>query len=418
MATRLCLFGAPGINANLGLGALMQGTLAGVWAQRPDAEMTVFDDALGVRPSVFYGGDGVDHDYTCIGARYSRRVYRPESFVAMRISGRLKGLGNPGTSAVLAAHGVLDVSGGDSFSDIYGQLRFRRVSAPKLLALRLQRPLVLLPQTYGPFRSQTTADQARRLVLGARQAWARDDDSYEVLRDLLGPEFDPYRHRAGVDLAFLLPARMPSGLPRDVTDALADDPGPVGVNVSGLLWNHAERFDLTLDYRQSMTRVVSELAAAGHRVVLVPHVIGLSRNREFDNVAIEDLQAMLPSARASAVVSVPWVADAAHAKAIIARCSFFVGTRMHSTIAALSSGVPCTAVAYSPKYRGVFAIAGLPDAVLDARRLGSADLVEAVVTAVDRAPTWAKVLETTIEQVKARAAEQMSAILASVHPQR
>lgn len=44
-------------------------------------------------------------------------------------------------------------------------------------------------------------------------AWARDERSFDVLKDLLGDAFDPLRHRSGVDVAFGLPAdsrrRMP-----------------------------------------------------------------------------------------------------------------------------------------------------------------------------------------------------------------
>jgi len=38
---------------------------------------------------------------------------------------------------------------------------------------------------------------------------------------------------------------------------------------------------------------------------------------------------------------------------VLSHCSLFAGTRMHSTIAALSSGVPTLNLAYSIKARGV-----------------------------------------------------------------
>lgn len=414
---RLCLFGAPGINANLGLGALMQGALAGIYAHRPDAEVTVFDDALGVRPATVHDADGQVHRYTRMGARLSRRFYRPESYTAMRASRLVGGRGSPGMRAVLDADGVLDVSGGDSFSDIYGELRFRRVAAPKQLALRAGRPLVLLPQTYGPFRSPATARAARALVLGARQAWARDDDSFAVLSELLGPDLDPHRHRAGVDMAFLLPARRSQTHPTEVTEALARSPAPIGVNVSGLLWNHQQRFALALDYRATMTALVARLVTDGHRVVLVPHVVGLDRDGEADNTAAEELRGALPPAVAAQVVAVPWLDDAAEAKGVISACSFFVGTRMHSTIAALSSAVPCVAVAYSPKYHGVFASAGLPHGVLDARRLDGPDLVDAVAEAAARAPATARELSVTVPSVRRRARDQMAEILEAIGAQ-
>ena len=41
------------------------------------------------------------------------------------------------------------ISGGDSFSDIYGIRRFLYVSLPQVLVLLMGKPLVLLPQTLG-----------------------------------------------------------------------------------------------------------------------------------------------------------------------------------------------------------------------------------------------------------------------------
>jgi polysaccharide pyruvyl transferase WcaK-like protein len=46
---------------------------------------------------------------------------------------------------------VAALSGGDSFSDIYGGWRFLYVSLPQVVVALLGVPLVLLPQTIGPF---------------------------------------------------------------------------------------------------------------------------------------------------------------------------------------------------------------------------------------------------------------------------
>ena len=54
-------------------------------------------------------------------------------------------------------------------------------------------------------------------------------------------------------------------------------------------------------------------------------------------------------------------------KGIIGLCSFFIGSRMHACIAALSQGIPTVAVAYSKKFMGVFESAGMGHMVVDAR---------------------------------------------------
>ena len=58
-------------------------------------------------------------------------------------------------------------------------------------------------------------------------------------------------------------------------------------------------------------------------------------------------------------------------KAIIGLCDFFVGSRMHACIAALSQGIPCVGIAYSRKFEGVFSSVGVGDWVIDGRVTGN-----------------------------------------------
>ncbi len=407
---RLSLFGAPGTNTNLGLNALMQGVVAGVHHHDRDAQLTVFDNQLGVRRTEVQLADGQAH-LDLIGARLSRRVTRRESFAAMRAALLVGGRGNPGARAVLRSTAVLDVSGGDSFSDLYGWHRFRTVCAPKRLALAAGRPLVLLPQTYGPFRDPRAAEQARQLVLGAQQAWARDPDSYAALRELLGPAFDPRRHRDGVDLAVLLQPALPHDLPRDVSDALNGSPRPVGVNVSGLLWNQPGHFGLAADYRRAMSLLVERLVDAGALVMIVPHVLGSVLGQESDNLAGDELVESLPERVRPKVHTIRQLPDAGRAKWLIARCDWFVGARMHATIAALTSGVPCAAISYSPKFRGVFETMGAADEVLDARLLDTQELVAAALHSYERRVAVRNNLEKILPGLIDRARLQMAEVL-------
>ena len=63
-------------------------------------------------------------------------------------------------------------------------------------------------------------------------------------------------------------------------------------------------------------------------------------------------------------------------KWVIQQMSWFCGTRMHSTIAGLSSGVPTIALSYSIKTAGVFQTCQMGDCVLELRDLSTTDVVE------------------------------------------
>ena len=212
----VCLFGVAAGHRNLGVGALRAAAAAELLKREPACRITVFDEGWGQRPGrVLVAGRWVPVELC--GVRNSRRLHRRESYLNMRLSAALGGLGNPGLARIDAADAVFDISGGDSFSDIYGEHRFRTVAWPKRLAVLRRRPLVLLPQTYGPFRSPRLRAEAAGLLRAAAMAWARDDDSYQAMLELLGDDADPARHRPGVDVAFALEPREPG---EEVRDAL------------------------------------------------------------------------------------------------------------------------------------------------------------------------------------------------------
>ncbi|MFB9239232.1 polysaccharide pyruvyl transferase family protein [Plantactinospora siamensis] len=418
---RACLFGTGGAPANLGVAALRAAALDLLLTRLPDARITVFDDGWGQRPGQAHVA-GRPRPVRLVGARRSRRVHRPESYLNMRVSAAFGGLGNAGLAAIDAADAVFDLSGGDSFTDGYGERRFRMVAWPKRLALLRGRPLVLLPQTYGPFRSPRLRQTAAGLVRGAAMAWARDPDSYAALGELLGPDLDPARHRSGVDLAFALRPHEPAAPARDAVAAwLAAARGPViGLNVSGLL-TRAEsmvRFRLRSDCLRVARLLAAEvLAEPDTRVLLVPHVRAPGKPDD-DTVVTERLHEQLARRYGDRVALAPAGLDPHQTKWLIGRTDWFCGMRMHAAIAALSCGVPAAVLAYSDKAAGVFAVAGQRRWVADARRCGDEELVAHLRAAWRGRAATAADLAGRLPAVRSRVDDQLDAILALVGPQR
>ena len=77
---------------------------------------------------------------------------------------RHPGLTGKALSAMRACDLFIDLTQGDSFTDLYGDWRFSGFTRIKELILRMRKPLILGPQTYGPFRSAKNADRAKPLV--------------------------------------------------------------------------------------------------------------------------------------------------------------------------------------------------------------------------------------------------------------
>ena len=363
MALRLCLFGASDDTGNLGVSALLRGVLAGVAARAPDAEVVVFDHSDGDGEACVRLGERMVR-HRRVGAPCTRRVHRPGSFARLAADAVAGTSLHPGSQDLRTADAVLVLAGGDSFADLYGRRRLRTVTAPMRLALRLGKPLVLLPQTYGPYEAPKAERQAGALVRRATMSWARDRDGHEALVHLAGDDHDPARHRLGIDVAFGLPPAIAEVVEDRYGEVLDGDGELVAINVSGLLANEVlGDAGRAAAYRATVLGLGRHVLASDRtaRVVLVPHVVG--RAPEADATACRALAAALgPRA-----ISAPVIDDPGIVKGLIARASWFCGARMHATIAALSSGVPAAAVAYSDKFAGTFGMVGRSADVVDAR---------------------------------------------------
>ena len=414
---RLCLFGAAPSTGNLGVSALFLSAVAGVLDAHPSADITVFDFGHGQGPLPVRIGTE-QHTVQRRGANPSKRFWRMDSLANMRLMGRLPGgLGNPGVRAIRASQAVWDVSGGDSFTDLYGTKRFWTTTHPKFLALESGRPLVLLPQTYGPFEDPDLRKIAQHVTRKARVAWARDAVSFAALQELLGDTFDGERHRQGVDLAFGLPVTQPpeSVVPRPVQEWQSRGESVSGINVSGLIYLDPEaatsRYGFQANYREVIDRLVRELIDRGERIVLVPHVIEPKGHPESDPEACERVRQALPPAQREWVEVLRPPYTASEVKGVLQTLDWFCGTRMHSTIGALSTGVPTAAVAYSLKFEGVFASCDQAPGVANPRELDTEATLQHLLRSFEARSLRRDQLLQALPQVKAQAAEQMAHLL-------
>lgn len=408
----VCLFGASPSTGNLGVSALMHSAVAAVHRHDPDARVLVFDHRRGAGWRNDEIG-GVEVGNPTHGALLGRRYWRGDNLSVIETAVRFGLPPNDAARAIRGARVILDVSGGDSFSDIYGAKRFEQVIIPKRMAVRAGTPLVLLPQTYGPYKQPQTKRTARALVAGAAQAWARDPDSYAALLDLLGDEADPAVHREGVDMAFALEVHQPpAGALLDIERWRGEGLTVVGLNISGLTYTdpHAgATFGFALDYRDTVHALLDGfLADPGVAVLLVPHV---EKTAESDRIAADALLQRVDERLRSRIAVTPAGLDQCQIKGVIARLDWFAGTRMHSTIAGLSTQTPTATLAYSLKARGVFATCGAADQVADARHLTSAQALELLRASFADRDALRRRLSTTVPPVKERAVGQLRELL-------
>jgi polysaccharide pyruvyl transferase WcaK-like protein len=229
------------------------------------------------------------------------------------------------------------------------------------------------------------------------------------VKDLLGGTgADGQVIRFAPDVAFLLDARRPPELGLgDFERIRRPESVVVGLNVSGLIYyggyTNRNEFGLKVDYRVLANRIVDYLLQQEHSlVVLVPHVVPSTYegNVENDLSACVDVHDRFAKSHPGRLFVARGRYDQCQVKYIIGLCDFFIGTRMHSCIAALSQGIPAIGLAYSKKFKGVFETAGVGRLVLDLREVDEDRAVAAIDEAFKGRHAIVEHLREQIPQVK------------------
>ena len=408
------LAGAAPDTGNLGVSALCYSSVANLSKEMPDLEVDILDHGKGYRKGAYVTHDGVECNV--LGAKHSKRFYEQSSFVNVRTTIKLGPLASPTAKLFKRANALLDISGGDSFTDLYLRRRFNAIVLPKIIAIENNIPLVLLPQTYGPFQKSDTRALAQKILRGTQLAYARDKYSFEYMKELLGADFDEERHKLGVDVAFLLPTET-----KEHVQALGLLPEQVegkeifGINVSGLIYNDPavakSQYGISIDYHKVLHTFIGKiLEESDGDVWLVPHVLAPFEHFESDARASEQLKATFNQEQQSRIKVITGKYDQCEIKAVIAQCDWFMGTRMHSTVGSLSNCVPTTALAYSGKTKGVFKTADQEDKVLDARTDTTDYVLEKMIEHWHQRTETRAALNEFIPKLKARATDQFKAI--------
>lgn len=354
-------------SANLGIGALTLGNIA---LARRAAE-----------------GAGVTPEFEIIGfADPGKANYVESADVRVTpLSGKAMLPGGGLWEALRRCDVVLDIGGGDSFTDIYGAKRLGFLMTSKLAARLLGKPLVLSPQTIGPFDKPWARLLAAYVLGRAQKIFARDPQSLAALREL-APDA---QGALATDVAFAMPF-----------ERVEHGPGVhVGINVSGLLFNGGytgkNEFGMDIDYASFTRQLIAALLERGDVTVhLVPHVLSDEMPQDDDRGAIRTLAQEFPRA-----IAAPDFTGPIEAKSYIAGLDLLVGGRMHACIAAHSSGVAVVPVAYSRKFSGLFeGILDYPH-IVPVKGLATDDAVTFVIDAFERRAELAAACEASRPRV-------------------
>lgn len=428
---RIGLLGASFDTGNMGVNALAESAIKCILHRWPDAEITLLGS--GYIPGEHHLSlSGREISVRIFPIRFCKNVFLPYHFLWFVLYGLLMKIlpgsrakeilfgRNPYVRTLYETDLAVDITGGDSFSDIYGFKRFFLGTLCKWLVVLFGKRLVMLPQTYGPFKSRLSRSMAKYILKRAAAVYSRDRESLEYAKDLLNNPSESGKVRFIPDVAFVLDSRRPDNQDIDSLERIRTSNGIlVGLNVSGLLscCGNAEDnvFNLRVDYTTLINSIVEFLMKRDDTaILLVPHSGVLPESdtlphrnmrkkgyREMsDAVACVMIYEQFSTKYSNRIFLVRGHYDQNETKYIIGLCDFFIGARMHACIAALSQGVPAVGIAYSKKFYGVFESIGLADCVVDARSLDEREALEKLGTLFEHREQIRKHLQDAMPQVR------------------
>lgn len=298
---------------------------------------------------------------------------------------------------------VGSIHGGDSFSDIYGIRRYFGGIIGDLVAILLKKRLLLLPQTYGPYKHIVVKKTARYVISKAWVVLCRDKNGPDIVKKLVGNTNSNQKIIFCPDVAFFLHSNQTSNIifPNDNTESKRP---LVGINVNGLMYkggyNRKNMFGLSLDYGKLIIDIIEGLLLKSNaNIILIPHNNAQRDNVESDLDACENIARNIKENQDNRVRIMEQRDSPSEIKGIISRCDFFIGSRMHACIAALSSGIPAVGIAYSKKFIGVFESIGANELVLDARSLDSETALNLVCEHFNKRDYWKHSLSLRVNEL-------------------
>ena len=259
-------------------------------------------------------------------------------------------------------------------------------------AVLLGKPVFLYSQSIGPFAGSWQSWFVRLALSKVRLVEVREEFSGQLLDGWRMPT--PVQ--LTIDAAFLLKPRPPA---EDLEFAGLRAEPTVGMTVRRWFRDREQQVRYEKTIAAFVDWLIEERRA---EVVLLPQVTyseGLDDDRETARNMVRWVN------QKDHVRVVEDELSAGEIKWLCGRVDFFVGTRMHSNIFALSSGVPTLAIAYQPKTQGIMSELGLDDCVLPIEGLALEELQTVFDAMVGRKSEIRNRLGSTIPSLEVKALE-------------
>ncbi|MXG89969.1 polysaccharide pyruvyl transferase family protein [Nocardioides flavescens] len=282
------------------------------------------------------------------------------------------------------------------------------------LSSLLGRPVVLLPQSVGPFGKAENKRLMRRLMKSVDLTLLRDERSLSHLRDI---DADTSSVRVVPDIVFAL--AEPGDVDRLRQSGEVPSSGAriaISVRDCRLFYGgtEAERAAGQVRYEEAIAGLAEELCARGASVTFLSTCQGVPEYWTDDSEVAVSIVGRLPEGVRDQVT----VDDSYHSvrdlKDSYGTFDLVVCTRLHASILALDAGTPVLPVAYEFKTHEVMKQLGLADVVVDIADISRDRLVQSLDTLTAELPSRRDALATALASMVAQTASTGSQVQAAV----
>ncbi|HLV42507.1 MAG TPA: polysaccharide pyruvyl transferase family protein, partial [Brumimicrobium sp.] len=245
------------------------------------------------------------------------------------------------------------------------------------LAQKMNKKVVFLPNSFGPFKGLTVEKQVRSVFNKLDLTYARENVSAESLGELLNKKIP-----VEMDLGFFLEKGSQAEALKILKKYnLSKEDKIVGITIRPWRFPGLKNpEELYKKYITSVADLVKSISEKGYKVALCNQSLG-PNSHEDDRNAIQDL---LKEVNHSNVIWINENLSCDILKAVYSNFYFYVGTRFHSIIFSLTSLVPSIAIGYGGnKAKGIMDDFNLDKYVIQIQDVNSKQLIELFDDAIE-----------------------------------
>lgn len=315
-------------------------------------------DLITKEPLVHRGSRHILRNLYCDGVQYSLREFEKSEACFVKGGG------------FLHSYGGLE----ETYKIYYFLFHIR-------LALSLGKPVYILPNSFGPFRSPFTKGMICRVLSKCSVVMSREMISQDQLKH--DCNVDSYLF---ADIAFHLPPDSTFDAKRE----LKDNGIPINEQTCVAITARPYRFPGQTNpearyqsYQESLVIISEWLSDNGYFPVFIEHVFD-ENSHENDMTCISDITRSIKKTCNYGIFSNRDL-TCTQIKKIYGEFKFIIGTRFHSVIFSLAQGIPAIAITYGGnKGDGIMADLGLQEFAIPIASITGDELIKKTETLIER----------------------------------